>query len=117
MTSYAAAGCHFRQDAHRRMASVIARIRCAEERERGERARDHRAVNGEKLFMSVTSAECTELEYATERDGAKTDKGDTATRKRRRGFCTAHTSGARFFKRRSPYFLQIYLSAGNSSPD
>ncbi len=32
-------------------------------------------------------------------------------------FCTAHTSGARFFKRRSPDFLQIYLSAGNSPPD
>ncbi len=67
MTSYTAADCHYRQDAHRRMASVLASIRCAEERERGERARDHRAVNGEKLFMSVTSAECTEVEYATER--------------------------------------------------
>ena len=55
MTSYAAADCHFRQDAHRRMASVIARIRCTEERERGERAPDHQTVNGEKLFMSVTS--------------------------------------------------------------
>ena len=67
MTSYTAADCHYRQDAHRRMASVIVRIRCAEERERGERAHDHQAVNGEKLFMSVTSAECTEVEYATER--------------------------------------------------
>ncbi len=93
MTSYAAADCHFRQDAHRRMASVIARIWCAEERERGERAPDHQTVNGEKLFMSVTSAECTEVEYATERysespppNGTKTDKGDAATRKRRRGF-------------------------------
>ncbi len=97
MTSYAAADCHFRQDAHRRMASVFALIRCAEERERGEHARDHQTVNGEKLFMSVTSAECTEVEYATERysespppDGIKTDNGDsssdTATRKRRRGF-------------------------------
>jgi hypothetical protein len=43
--------------------------------------------------MSLTSAECTEVEYATERysespppDGTKTDKGDTVTRKRRRGF-------------------------------
>jgi hypothetical protein len=61
MTSYGAADCHFRQDAHRRMASVIARIRCAEELQRGERARDHQTVNGEKLFMSVTSAECTEV--------------------------------------------------------
>jgi hypothetical protein len=93
MTSYAAADCHFWQDAHRRMASVNARIRCAEERERGERARDHQTVNREKLFMSVTSAECTEVEYATERysespppDCTKTDNGDTATRKRRRGF-------------------------------
>ena len=75
------------------MASVLARIRCAEERERGERARDHQTVNGEKLFMSVTSAECTEVEYATERysespppDGTKTENGDTATRKRHRGF-------------------------------
>jgi hypothetical protein len=47
--------------------------------------------------MSVTSAECTEVEYATERysespppdsDGTKTDKGDTVTvqRNRHRGF-------------------------------
>ncbi len=64
--SYAAADCHFRQDAHRRMASVIARIRRAEERERGERAQDHQSVNGEKLFMSLSYAECTEVEYATE---------------------------------------------------
>ena len=61
ITSYAAADCHFRQDAHRRMASVLARIRCAEERELGERARDHQTVHGEKLYMSVTSAECTEI--------------------------------------------------------
>jgi hypothetical protein len=47
MTSYAAADCPFRQDAHRRMAPVLALIRCAEERERGERARDHQTVNGE----------------------------------------------------------------------
>ncbi len=59
MTSNAAADCHFLQDAHRRMASVIAHIRCAEERERGQYAQDHQSVNGEKLFMSVTSAECT----------------------------------------------------------
>ncbi len=93
MTSYTAAYCHFWQDARRRMTLVIARIRCAKERERGECAPDHQTVNGEKLFMSMTSAECTEIEYATERysespppDGTKTDKGDTATRKRRRGF-------------------------------
>jgi hypothetical protein len=30
LMSYAAADCRFRQDAHRRMASVIALIRCAE---------------------------------------------------------------------------------------
>ncbi len=63
MTSYAAAECHFWQDAHRRMASVIARIRCADERERGDRAQDRPTVSGEKLFMTVTSAECTEVEY------------------------------------------------------
>ena len=56
MTSYAAADCHFQQDAHRRMASVIARIRSAQERE------------------------------SPPPDGTKIDKGDTATRKRRRGF-------------------------------
>jgi hypothetical protein len=79
MTSYAAADCHFRQDVHRRMASVLVRIRCAEERECCERARDHQTVNGEKLFMSVTSEESTEVEYAAERysespppDGTKT---------------------------------------------
>ena len=73
------------------MAFVIALIRCAEERERCECAQDHQSVIGEKLFMSVTSVECTELEYAIERYsesplpvGTKTDKGDTATRKRRR---------------------------------
>ncbi len=93
MTAYTAAECHFRQDEHRRMASVLARIRSAEERERGERSRDHQNVNGERLFMSVTSAECTEVEYATKRyskspppDGTKTDNGNTSTRKRRRGF-------------------------------
>ena len=65
----------------------------ASQREHGEHACDHQTVNGEKLFMSVTSAECTEVEYATEQysespppDGTKTDKCDTATRKRRRGF-------------------------------
>jgi hypothetical protein len=43
--------------------------------------------------MSLTSAECTEVKYATELYsdspppvGTKTDKGDTAPRKRRRGF-------------------------------
>jgi hypothetical protein len=66
MASYAAADCHFWQDAHRRMASVIARIRRAEECERGERVQDHQSVNGEKLFMSLSSVECTEVEYATE---------------------------------------------------
>jgi hypothetical protein len=49
LISYAAADCHFRQDVLRRMASVIARFRCAEERERGERAPDHQTVNGEKF--------------------------------------------------------------------
>jgi hypothetical protein len=48
------------------MASVNARIRSAEERERGEGAQDHQSVNGEKFFMSLSSAECTEVEYATE---------------------------------------------------
>ncbi len=87
MMSYSAADCHFRQGAHRRMGLVIARIRCAEERKRGERAQDHQSVNGEKLFMSLTSAECAEvelLEYATEQYSeptpsisTKKDKGDT----------------------------------------
>jgi hypothetical protein len=73
--------------------SVLARIRSAEERERSERARDHQTVNGEQLFMSVTSAECTEVEYATKRytesrppNSTKTDNGNTSTRKMRRGF-------------------------------
>jgi hypothetical protein len=86
MASYAAADCHFRQDAHRR-------IRRAEESERGEHAQDHQSVNGEKIFMSLTSAECTEVEYATERYsessapvGTKTDMGDTVQRKRGRDF-------------------------------
>jgi hypothetical protein len=50
------------------MASVIASIRRAEERVRGERderAQDHQSVNGEKLFMSLSSVDCTEVEYAT----------------------------------------------------
>jgi hypothetical protein len=90
----------FRQDAHRRMASVIARIRSADSPPKS--AREARAlkitslsltVNGEKLFMLLSSADCTEVEYATERYsespppvGTKTDKGDTAPRKRCRGF-------------------------------
>ena len=43
--------------------------------------------------MSVTSAECTEVEYATEQysesappNCTQTDNGETSTRKRRRGF-------------------------------
>ncbi len=67
ISSYAAADCHFQQDTHRRMALVIVRILRAQERERGERAQDHQSVNGEKLLVSVTSAECIEVEYATER--------------------------------------------------
>jgi hypothetical protein len=88
MASYAAADCHFWQDAHRRMALVIARIRRAGERERGERAQDHQSINGEKLFRSSSSAECTEVEYATDlysesppSVGTKTDKGGSAPRK------------------------------------
>ncbi len=75
------------------MASVITRIRSAEERERGKGAQDHQSVNGEKLFMSLSSADCTEVENATQRYSespppvsTKTDKGDTVLRKRRRGF-------------------------------
>ena len=84
------------------MASVIAHIRCAEERERGERASDHQTVNGEKLFMSVTSAESTEVENATERFLVTTSRRhqdrqgrycDTDSEEAQR-FCTAHTSGA-----------------------
>ena len=121
-TSYAAADCHFRQDAHRQMALEIARIRCAEERERGERAPDHQTVNGEKLFMSVTSAECTEVEYATERysespppNGTKTDKGDTAKRKRHRGFAPRIQVELDSSGDEAP--SSSYLSAGNSPPD
>ncbi len=47
------------------MASVIALIRRSEERKRGERHQDHQSVNGEKIFMSLSSADCTEVEYAT----------------------------------------------------
>jgi hypothetical protein len=70
------------------MALVIARIRRAEKRERGECAQDHQSVNGEKIFMSLTSAECTEVECATERYSESPPPvwGDTATRKRHRGF-------------------------------
>jgi hypothetical protein len=53
MPSYAAADCHFRQDAHRRMALVIARILRAEEREGGERAQDHQSVHGETFFYVI----------------------------------------------------------------
>jgi hypothetical protein len=74
--------------------------------------------------MSLSSVECTVAVYATEQYsesrpavGTKTDKGDTALQRRLRDFAPVHTSGARFFKRRSPDFLQIYLSAGNSPPD
>jgi hypothetical protein len=125
MASYPAAPhWHFRQDAHRRMASVLERIRSAEERERSERARDHQTINGEELFMSVTSAECTEVEYGTELysespppDGTKTDKGDTATRKRRRGFAPRIQVELSSSSDEAPNFLQIYLSPENSPPD
>jgi len=54
MASYAAADCHFRQDAHRRTASVLARIRCAKERERGKRARHHQ-TNYFFFFREMTA--------------------------------------------------------------
>ncbi len=63
------------------MASVIARSRCAEERERGERARDHQTVNGEKIFISVTSAECTEVSMSL--NGIPSHHLKTATRQTR----------------------------------
>ncbi len=101
VASYTAADCYIRQDAHSRMGLVIARFRRAEERagERGERAQDHQSVNGEKLFMSLSSAECTvtEVQYATEQYsespppvGTKTDtgKGNTAPRKSGRDFAS-----------------------------
>jgi hypothetical protein len=76
------------------MALVIALIRLAEECERADRAQDREYVNGEKLFSSSSSAQYTEVEYATERYsespvGTKTDKGvkgEPAQRKRLRGF-------------------------------
>jgi hypothetical protein len=46
------------------MALVIARIRCANE---ASALKITSLSNGEKLFMSVISAECTKVEYATER--------------------------------------------------
>jgi hypothetical protein len=82
LRTMASTDCPFLQDAHRRMASVIARILRAEEREQGERAQDRQCVNGEKCFSSSSSAECTEFEYATKRYsessppvGTKTGKG------------------------------------------
>ncbi len=54
--SFAAADCPFWQDAHCRMALVIARIRLAEDRELAEGAQDSEYVNGEKLFSSSSSA-------------------------------------------------------------
>jgi hypothetical protein len=93
LRTIASADCPFRQDAHPRMALVIARIRRSEQRERADRAQDIEYVNGEKLFSSSSSAQCTEVEYATERYlespppvGTKTDKGQPAQRKRHRDF-------------------------------
>ncbi len=93
MASYAAADCPIRQDAHRRMALVIARIWRAEERERAKRAQGRKYVDREKLFSSSSSAECTEVAYAAERYseppppvGTKTDKAEPVQLKRRRDF-------------------------------
>jgi hypothetical protein len=56
----ASADCPFLQDAHSRMASVIARIRRTKERKQAERAQDSEYVNGKKLFSSLSSAQCME---------------------------------------------------------
>jgi hypothetical protein len=123
MASYAAADCHFSQDAHRRMALVIARVRRAEERERGERAQDSQCVNGEKIFRLLSSAECTEVVChrtvfrVTTSSRHQDRQGSSCAAEEGQGLCTMHTSGARFFQRRSPDCLQIYLSPGNSAPD
>jgi hypothetical protein len=45
LRAIASADCHFRQDAHRRMTLVIARILRTEERERADRAQDSEYVN------------------------------------------------------------------------
>ncbi len=75
--------------------------------ERAERAQDSEYVNGEKLFMSLSSAECTEVEYATERysQSPPPRQGRSCAAEEGQRLCSAHTSGARFFQRRSPYFL------------
>jgi hypothetical protein len=90
MASNAAANFHFRQDVHCRMASVISRIRRAEERERGKRAQDHQSVNRENLFMSLGSAECTELEYATELERCSESPPPIGTKTDCRPDCSAH---------------------------
>ena len=51
LCTMASADCLFRQDAYRRLASVIARIRCAKEREQAKRAQDSEYFNGEKLSV------------------------------------------------------------------
>ncbi len=68
------------------MVLVIERIQRAEACERGEPVEDNH-------FSLSSSAECTEVEYATERYsesqprvGTKSDKGEDAPRKRRREF-------------------------------
>jgi hypothetical protein len=75
------------------MALVIARIRRAEERERADSAQDSKYVNREKIFSSSSSAQCTEVEYATEWYSespppvcTKTDEGEPAERERHRDF-------------------------------
>ncbi len=67
MASYAAADCHFRQDAHRRMALAMhsfGALNSAREAS-ASKTTSVSMVNGEKLFRSLSSAECTEVEYAT----------------------------------------------------
>jgi hypothetical protein len=88
MSSYAAADCPFRQDVHCRMASVIARIRHAD-----QRIKDFEYANGEKIFSSSSPAECTEVENTMERYsespppvGTKTDKREPEQLKRSKDF-------------------------------
>jgi hypothetical protein len=77
--------------------------------------------------MSLTSAKCTEIEYATERYsespppvGTKTDKGDTAPRKRRRDFAPRiqveldSSSDEAPTSSRSIYLLEIHSKIDHS---
>ncbi len=115
------------QDVHRRMASVIARWSAHSERRRARtrRGRSRSPVCQQWVTFYVIEFcwlrrgwVCHWMVLRVTTSSRHQDRqGRYCAVEEAQRICTAHTSGAGFFKRRSPDFVQINLPAGNSLPD